>query len=157
MPNPRRPCWWRGTRLRIQYPAAIYHVINRGNYRRDVFETTGAASSFVATLGEASTRFEWEFHAFSILRNHFHLALTTPIPNLADGRHRLQTTLAVRSNRFRAERGHPFQGRYQSPPVENAAALLRGVDPIHLNPVRAGIVPAEQVAQFRWSSLARFA
>ena len=70
--------------------------------------------------------------------------------------HRLQTTLAVRSNRFRAERGHPFQGRYQSPPVENAAALLRGVDPIHLNPVRAGIVPAEQVAQFRWSSLARF-
>jgi REP element-mobilizing transposase RayT len=143
-------------RLRIQYPGAIYHVINRGNYRRDVFETTGAASSFEATLGEASTRFGWEVHAFSILRNHFHLALTTPIPNLGDGMHWLQTTFAVRFNRFRAERGHLFQGRYQSPLVENVAALLRVVDYIHLNPVRAGIVPPEQVAQFRWSSLARF-
>ena len=128
-------------RLRIQYPGAIYHVINRGNYRRDVFETTGAASSFEATLGEASTRFGWEVHAFSILRNHFHLALTTPIPNLGDGMHWLQTTFAVRFNRFRAERGHLFQGRYQSPLVENVAALLRVVDYIHLNPVRAGIVP----------------
>ncbi len=41
-------------------------------------------------------------------------------------------------------------------PKRLAAALLRVVDTIHLNPVRAGIVPAEQVAQFRWSSLARF-
>lgn len=143
-------------RLRIQYPGATYHVINRGNYRREVFETPGAASSFEATLGEASTRFGWKVHAFAILRNHFHLALTTPIPNLGDGMHWLQTTFAVRFNRFRDERGHLFQGRYKSPLVENNAALLRVVDYIHLNPVRAGIVPAEQVAQFRWSSLARF-
>ena len=25
-------------KLRIQYPGALYHVINRGNYQRDVFE-----------------------------------------------------------------------------------------------------------------------
>ena len=30
-------------KLRIQYEGAIYHVINRGNYRRDVFGTVGAA------------------------------------------------------------------------------------------------------------------
>jgi hypothetical protein len=70
--------------------------------------------------------------------------------------HWLQTTFAVRFNRFRSERGHLFQGRYQSPLVEDSAALSRVADYIHLNPVRAGIIPAEQVARFRCSSLARF-
>jgi len=31
---------------------AIYHVINRGNYRRDVFGTDGAARAFETALGE---------------------------------------------------------------------------------------------------------
>ena len=30
-----------------------YHVINRGNYRTDVFGTEGAKQSFVTTLSEA--------------------------------------------------------------------------------------------------------
>jgi REP element-mobilizing transposase RayT len=143
-------------RLRIQFPGAAYHVINRGNYRRDLFETVGAAKSFENTLGQAGTRFGWEIHAFSLLYNHFHLAVTTPIPNLSDGMHWLQTTFALRFNRSRSERGHLFQGRYQSPLIEDAASLVRVVDYIHLNPVDARIVAASQVGNFRWSSLARF-
>ena len=54
-------------KVRMEWAGACYHVINRGNYRRDIFETTGAASSFEATLGEASARFGREVHAFSIL------------------------------------------------------------------------------------------
>jgi REP element-mobilizing transposase RayT len=142
-------------RLRIQFPGAIYHLINRGNYRRDLFATVGAAKAFECALGEASTRFGWIVHAYCLLRNHYHVALTTPVPNLSDGMHWLQTTFALRFNRFRSERGHLFQGRYQSPLVEDAAALVRVVEYIHLNPVMAGIVPADRVADFRWSSLPR--
>jgi hypothetical protein len=40
--------------------------------------------------------------------------------------------------------------------VEDGTALVRVVDYIHLNSVRAGIVSVEQVVDFRWSSLARF-
>jgi hypothetical protein len=54
------------------------------------------------------------------------------------------------------KRGHLFQGRYQAILVEDVTALARVVDYIHLNPVRAGIVSADQIAQFRWSSLGRF-
>ena len=116
----------------------------------------GAAKSFEGALGETSVRFQWVIHAYCLLRNHFHVAVTTPVPNLGDGMHWLQTTFALRFNRFRSERGHLFQGRYQSPLVENAAALVRVVDYIHLNPVKAGIVTVDHVADFRWSSLARF-
>jgi len=43
---------------RIEYPGAIYHVINCGNYRRDVFGSAGSAKRFVETLEEAVQRFE---------------------------------------------------------------------------------------------------
>jgi putative transposase len=47
-------------RLRIQFPGAIYHIIHRGNYRRDLFETAGAANAFERVVGESSVRFDWQ-------------------------------------------------------------------------------------------------
>ena len=44
-------------RLRLQYEGALYHVINRGNYRRAVFETARAAKAFETVLGEACEGF----------------------------------------------------------------------------------------------------
>jgi len=144
-------------KLRIEFPDAIYHVLNRGNYRRDLFTTTGEAQAFVSSLGEAVAMFGWRLHAYAVMRNHYHLALQTPQANLVDGMHWLQSTFATRFNRFRKERGHLFQERYQSLLVEDAASLARLVNYIHLNPVRAGIVAPGQAASFRWSSLGRFA
>ena len=131
-------------RLRIQYAGALYHIINRGNYRRDLFETAGAAQAFESTLGETCLRHRWIIHGFEIMRNHFHLALETPEPNLVEGMHWLQSAYAIRFNRYRSERGHVFQGRYQSLLIEDDAALVRVIDYLHLNPVRAGIVTAAQ-------------
>jgi putative transposase len=69
-----------------------YHVINRGNYRRNLFHTVGAAASFKRCLMEAGAKFRWRVHAFVIMRNHFHLALETPEPNLSVGMKWLQRT-----------------------------------------------------------------
>lgn len=143
-------------KLRIQYGGAIYHVINRGNYRRDVFESVGTAQAFEEALIEACEVNGWKLHAHVVMRNHYHLAIETPRANLVEGMHWLQSTFATRFNRLRQERGHLFQGRYQALLVEDRAALAKVVDYIHLNPVRAGIVPAERLADFRWSSLRRF-
>lgn len=142
--------------LRIQFKGALYHVINRGNYRRDVFETADKAAAFERCLFATCARMKWRLFAYVLMRNHFHLAVETPEPNLVEGMHWLQGTFATRFNRFRQERGHLFQGRYQALVVEPGATLGRVVDYIHLNPVRAAIVPAEQVGDFPWSSLRRF-
>ena len=143
-------------KLRIEYEGAIYHVLNRGNYRRDLFESGGEAMAFMTTLQEAVANYGWRLHAYAVMRNHYHLALETPQPNLVDGMHWLQSTFATMFNRFHRERGHLFQGRYQAILIENDASLARVVDYIHLNPVRAKIIEAEQMAAFRWSSLGRF-
>jgi len=58
-----------------------------------------------------------------------------------------------RFNRFRKERGHLFQGRYDAILLEDDTILTRVVHYIHLNPVRAHIVEPAACATFRWSSL----
>jgi len=140
-------------KLRIQFQGARYHVINRGNYRSDIYASEGAAQSFLSTVTEAVVRFGWRLHAFVIMRNHYHLAIETPLANLTVGMQWLQSTAATRFNRFRKENGHVFQGRYKALVLEDCAALCNVVDYIHLNPVRAGAVPAKRVGEYRWSSL----
>lgn len=139
-------------RPRIEYPGAIYHVINRGNYRSDVFGTAGAAQAFVIALKETVAMYGWNLGAFVVMRNHFHLAVQTPEPNLAAGMQRLQVTFAARFNRLRGETGHLFQGRYRAIVLENEGVWARVANYIHLNPVRAGIVSIDQAPSFRWSS-----
>ncbi len=41
-------------KLRIQYPRALYHLINRGNYGRDLFNSAGEAQAFLDTVLEAN-------------------------------------------------------------------------------------------------------
>ncbi|MSU66121.1 MAG: transposase [Opitutus sp.] len=142
---------------RIEFAGAHYHVLNRGNYRGDLFETAGAAQAFVICLGEACERMGWRVHAYCLMRNHYHLAIETPRGNLVSGVHWLQSTFGNRFNRYRGERGRAFQGRYQAILVEPGVHLTRLVDYIHLNPVRARIVSLQQLAQFRWSSYRWFA
>ena len=84
-------------KLRIQYAGALYHVINRGNYRRDLFVNAGEAQAFVETLKEAAARMGWKVHAYVLMRNHYHLALETPEPNLVAGMHWLQSTWCGRA------------------------------------------------------------
>jgi REP element-mobilizing transposase RayT len=141
---------------RIEFEGAVYHVLNRGNYRSDLFKAAGAAQAFVDCLFETCEKSGWLLHAYTVMRNHYHLAVETPRGNLVTGVHWLQSTFGNRFNRFHAEHGRAFQGRYQAILVEPDVHLLRLVDYLHLNPVRAGLVPLEQLSQFRWSSYRHF-
>ncbi len=142
--------------VRLEYPGACYHVINRGNYRRNLFADEGAARAFEGVLAEACERFGWRLHAYIIMRNHFHLALETPEPNLSLGMKWLQGTWVMRANRFRGQTGRPFQGRFKALHVEPGHALAQVAHYIHLNPVRAKIALSDRLADFRWSSLHHF-
>ncbi len=139
-------------RLRLEFPGAAYHVINRGNYRGDVFATEGAKAAFEDALFDACARQRWFLHAFVVMRNHFHLAVETPEGNLVTGMQWLQATFANRFNRLRDERGHLFQGRYKALVIERETALGAVCDYLHLNPVRAGVVPADRLDEYRHSS-----
>ena len=139
-------------KLRLEFPGACYHVINRGNYRSDVFKTAGAKGAFESCLFEACAKSGWLLHAHVLMSNHYHLALETPEGNLVTGMQWLQATFANRFNKLRGARGHLFQGRYKSLLVEEGAPLGQVCHYIHLNPARAGVATMAALRDYRYSS-----
>ena len=140
---------------RLEFAGAIYHVLSRGNYRKELFDD-GSARLFEKTLFEASAKCGWLLHAYVIMSNHYHLAVETPEGNLVEGMRWLQGTFGIRFNVLRGERGHVFQSRYKSLVIEEGRPLLGLVNYIHLNPVRAGLVTVAKLRAYEWSSYPKF-
>jgi putative transposase len=50
-------------KLRVEYPDAVYHVMNRGDRREPIFRDDADWQRFVNTLGEACGKTGWQVHA----------------------------------------------------------------------------------------------
>ena len=141
--------------LRIEYPGAIYHVMNRGDRREDIFRDDGDRERFLTALGEACAKTEWQVHAYCLMRNHFHLVLETPQANLVAG---MKWLLGVYTKRFNIRHklcGHLFAGRYKALLVDGSGNgyLKTACDYVHLNPARAKLLrPEGRLEEFPWSS-----
>ena len=126
--------------LRIEYPGAVYHLMARGDGGKTIFETDDDRRSFLGRLGEVCGSHGWRVHAWVLMGNHFHLLLETPQPNLVSGMKWLMGVYSQGWNRARQRRGHVFQGRYRSVPVNGMDAdawyFRIAADYIHLNPAR---------------------
>ena len=143
-------------KLRIQYPGAVYHVMNRGDRREDIVLDDADRQLFLQTLGEACAKTGWQVHAWCLMRNHFHLVVETPRPNLVAGMQWLLGTYTARFNRRHKLFGHLFSGRYKSLIVDGSGnGYLKSVcDYVHLNPTRARLIrPEQSPAAYPWSSL----
>ena len=110
--------------LRIEYPGAIYHVMNRGDRREPIFKDDLDRQRFLATLGQACDKTGWQVHAYCLMPNHFHLVLETPQANLVAGMKWFLGTYTSRFNRRHKLVGHLFSGRYKSLIVD-ASSLAR--------------------------------
>jgi REP element-mobilizing transposase RayT len=109
--------------LRIERANGVYHIINRGNYRHDLFINDGAHEAFERCLFEACEKCGWILEGHCVMTNHFHLVVRTPRGNLSYGMKWLQATFANRYHRFRKVHGKLFQGRFKSLVVEEDAYL----------------------------------
>lgn len=138
--------------LRIEKENGVYHIINRGNYRKDLFINEGAHLSFEKCLFEACEKCGWVLEGFCVMTNHFHLVVRTPEGNLIHGMQWLQATFANRYHQFRKVHGKLFQGRYKSLIVEEDSHLGALLHYVHLNPVRAGMASVDALKDYRWSS-----
>jgi len=141
--------------LRIEYPGAIYHVLNRGDRREPIFRDDLDHKQFLTTLAEVCTKTDWEVHAFCLMGNHFHLVVETPNANLVAGMRWFLSTYTARFNRRHKLFGHLFSGRYKALIVDGSGnGYLRTVcDYVHLNPVRAKLLrPEQKISDFVWSS-----
>jgi putative transposase len=146
-------------KLRLEYPGAIYHVINRGDRREPIFQDDADRRAFLETLAQACAKTEWQVHAYCLMGNHFHLVLETPQANLVSGMKWFLGTFTSRFNRRHKFFGHLFSGRYKALIVDGSrnGYLQTVCDYVHLNPVRAKLITPEQALRaFPWSSYGEY-
>src|ERR1017187_253250 len=142
-------------KLRVEYEGAIYHVMNRGDRREPIFKDDKDRLLFLETLGQACLKTDWQVHPWCLMGNHFHLVMETPKANLVAGMKWFLGTYTGRFNRRHKLFGHLFSGRYNALIVDGSGTgYLRTVcDYVHLNPVRAKLLPLEQkLRDYAWSS-----
>jgi putative transposase len=84
--------------MRVEYPGAIYHVMDRGDRREDIFVDDVDRQDFLKTLAEACQKTDWQVHAYCLMRNHFHLVLETPNANLVEGMRWFLSAYTIRLN-----------------------------------------------------------
>jgi REP element-mobilizing transposase RayT len=145
--------------LRLEFEGAIYHVMNRGDRREPIVRDDTDRQRFLETLGETCAKTEWQVHALCLMDNHFHLVVETPQGNLVAGMKWFLGTYTARFNRRHRFVGHLFSGRYKALVVDGASpGYFRTVcEYVHLNPVRAKLVAAEQALRdYAWSSYAEY-
>ncbi len=143
-------------KLRVQYPGAIYLVMNRGDRREPIFRDEADHKLFLETLGAAGQKTGWQLHAWCLMSNHFHLVIETPQANLVAGMKWLLGTYTGRFNRRHKHFGHLFSGRYKALMVDGSGTgyLKTVCDYVHLNPVRAKLLgPEKKLSAYPWSSL----
>jgi len=149
----------------------VYHVLNRANARRTLFERVEDYEAFERTLVEAHARLPVGMLAYCVMPNHWHMILRPR----ADGdlSEFMRWLTVTHTNRWHAAHGttgtgHVYQGRFRSFPVEarrpTAAERRHGVIDagsslwavlryVERNALRAGLV--DRAEEWRWGSLWR--
>lgn len=122
--------------LRIEYPGAFYHVLNRGLERREIFRSRRDYEVFLTLCLEIHKRFEVRFHAFSLMPNHYHLMVETPDANLSRAMRHLDGVFTQNFNKRHKRVGPLFQGRYKAILIDKDAYSLQLSRYIHLNPMK---------------------
>ncbi len=136
--------------LRIQYPDAWYHVINRGRRGESVFEKKEDYLAFIDLLKDIGDMWNARVAAYCLMSSHYHLLIQTPGANLSRCMRHINGVYTQRFNRAHGCDGHLFRGRYKSILVDADSYLLELVRYIHRNPLDAGLV--DRLDSYAWRS-----
>jgi len=136
--------------LRIQYPDAWYHVMNRGRRGEEIFEGKKDYNAFIDLLKDVVEDYNVNIAAYCLMSNHYHLLIQTPEANISRSMRHLNGVYTQRYNRFHNCDGQLFRGRYKCILIDADSYLLELVRYIHRNPLEAGMV--KDLSEYTWSS-----
>lgn len=138
-------------KARIDVPGCLYHVISRGNERRDIFQKESDYEDFTARFRGLLDAAKAKCLGWCLMPNHFHLVILRGARPLSELMCRLLTGYAVSFNIKYNRAGHLFQNRYKTIICEADSYLKELLPYVHLNPLRAKLVADIQgLEAYRW-------
>jgi putative transposase len=126
---------------RIDTPGALHHIIARGIERRSIFADDHDRDDFLKRLATVISETGTVCYAWALIPNHFHLLLRTGKVSISTVMRRVLTGYAIGYNYRHRRSGHLFQNRFKSILCQEDPYLKELIRYIHLNPLRAKIVP----------------
>jgi putative transposase len=143
-------------RRRAGTAGVVFHVLNRGVRRLQLFDRPEDYRAFLRVLRAAQARVPVRCLAYCLMPNHFHLVLWPRVDGeLPAFMAWLTTTHSKRWHAWRrtAGTGHVYQGRYKAFPVSSDTHFLRLCRYVERNALRAGLVARAE--DWPWTSLAQ--
>ena len=130
----------------------IYHVINRGNGRNEVFKSVEDYEEFIELLIESLKRVDISLYSFCLMPNHFHILIKAEkATQMSEWMRWLMTSQVRRYHKRNNTSGHLWQGRYKCFPVQKNQYFEIVMRYIERNPLRAKLV--RKIEKWKWSSL----
>lgn len=102
---------------RILSENGIYHVMTRGNERKDLFLDEDDKQRFIETLFAKKEEAGFSVYAYCLMDNHVHLLIKEGPEGLAAAMKRINASYAYYFNQKNRRVGHLFQDRFKSEPV----------------------------------------
>jgi len=141
---------------RVQPGGVVFHVLNRGNERRGLFEDAGDYAAFLRVVRETMLHVPVSLLGYCLMPNHWHLVIRPE--NDGDLGRFMQRLTVTHVRRWREYRqsvgwGHLYQGAYKSFPVQEDGHFLALSRYVERNAVRANLVKSGLAQDWRWSSL----
>jgi len=126
---------------RLDTPGTLHHVMIRGIEKRPIVDDDKDRKEFVVRMGTLSTEEKTPLYAWTLLANHAHILLRSGPRGLSKFMRRFLTRYAIYYNHRHKRYGHLFQNRYKSIVCDEDAYFQELLRYIHLNPIRAHLVP----------------
>ena len=135
---------------RVKSESGIYHIMLRGINQQIIFEQDEDYEKFIETIEKYKAVSGYKIFAYCLMSNHIHLIIKEEQETIEKIIKRIAGSYAYWYNWKYYRKGHLFQDRFKSEPIECEKYLLTVIRYIHQNPLKAGIV--EKVDEYRYSS-----
>lgn len=139
---------------RKQSKSSFYHIMIRGNERKDIFYDDDDRIRFLDTLKKMKKDGNYDIYAYCLMNNHVHLLMREGKDSIQRSMKRICVSYVYYFNNKHQRMGHLFQDRFRSEALEEESYILAAARYIHNNPVKAGIVAKAE--DFKWSSYTEY-
>ncbi len=144
MPRPRR----------ITAPGLTFHVVNRGNDKRQLFFQNADYERFLGLLEQGKERTPIKVYGVCVMPNHFHAMLRPEIAGALSAYLQWVTgsyACDLRLNTQTRGHGHVFQQRFWSRSIVDDMHFLTVLRYVEANALKAGLV--RRAEDWKWGSL----
>ena len=126
----------------------------RGINQQQIFEEAEDYIKFLQILVYYKETCKYKIYAYCLMSNHIHLLIHEEAESIEQIFKRIGSKYVYWYNIKYGRKGHLFQDRFKSEPVEDESYFLTVIRYIHQNPVKADI--CKKIAAYEYSSIKEY-